>query len=116
MGARFSFHQPLNTITPQKGLVVSAYFSDRVLGSGAKVFLMIGVTGRYVSLLHIPSLQVKRVRTCDWSMIPAEAVAIDGAQLQAELIRATTRHTLRGKRYSAHTIAQATAIIEEWLP
>lgn len=116
MAPAFSFKKPLNTITPQRGMVVSVYVSDKDIGSGSKPFLVLAVTGRYVTMLHIPLLKCLRIRRAAWPGYAARVLQVPAIQLFEELTTVAKRHTLQGKRWSANVVGRAFKVIEEWLP
>lgn len=116
MAPAFSFKKALNTITPQKGMVVAVYVSDRKMGSGVKSFLMLAVTGRYVTLFHIPLLQCLRVKRAEWPGYSAKELNVSAIQLFTDLTVAMKLHALRGRKWSHSATTRALAIIEDQLP
>lgn len=114
--ASFSFKKPLNSITPQRGMVVSVYVSDKDIGSGSKPFLVLAVTGRYVTLLYIPLLKCLRIRRAAWAGYAARVLQVTPIQLFEEITFAAKRHTLQGKRWNVSVVGRALKTIEEWLP
>lgn len=114
--AVISFRKALNKVTPSVGMTVAAYFSIAKLGSGTKPFLIIAITGRYVTLFYIPTLSVLRVKCCHWPRIPLNAVAVEPIQLFEELTQSMAAHTLKGKRWNARSVGRAARVIEEMMP
>jgi hypothetical protein len=113
MNPSMSLRKPKNSVTPRKGLHVNIYFSTQKLGSGVKPYLIIGVTGRYVTLYSIPRLLSVKVKRHQWPELVVGVAPIKPVVIAEQLTQAVERAVSAGWRFDKAAMVRATEIIQE---